>query len=144
MDLTLISRKESPSPPFSRRLSTLAPEQELYLTSPATLDSWVSFTLAQRVHLANIRFPFGPKTTSTSLRELYARHNIKPRKLLFTPLISPKKESTIDMEKLERLPRLLMLVAQRKCVLFLDECVFTNRSIADKVWAKPNSSAIIA
>lgn len=63
------------------------------------------------------------------LRDLYDRHRIKLHVLTISPSYTPKQVEKIRKEKLERLPRLLEAIRRKYVVLFLDECVFTNRSI---------------
>ena len=42
------------------------------------------------------------------------------------------------------MPKVLNLIAKRKRLLFLDEAVFTSRSVMSKVWAKNSDGAVIS
>ena len=42
------------------------------------------------------------------------------------------------MQKLERIEELVKLTARGEIILFVDECMFTNRSILDQTW-RPSS-----
>jgi hypothetical protein len=54
-----------------------------------------------------------------------------------------KQLQKIDKEKAERLLRVIKLIGQYKRVLFIDEAVFTTRSVMKKVWANNKEQAWI-
>lgn len=62
-------------------LHGLSPEQERYLVSAEVLQKWLTFSLRQRVMLANRIFFGDRRVTVYNLRELYARHCVKLRSL---------------------------------------------------------------
>ena len=125
---------------YCRRLTE---EQQRYLTDEDTLRKWLPFNLKQRVLIANKLFKDGPKITERSLRELYARHSIKPRKLKIDVAKSTSTLERIHGLKLGLIENMCAALERKDILLFLDECVFTNRSIVEKVWSKSHFSATI-
>ena len=55
--------------------------------------------------------------------------------------MTEKEKERINAQKLERLPKLLKLTRNKNNVLFLNEAVFTTRSIIKRVWASQAESA---
>lgn len=70
---------------------------------------------------------------------MYSRHAIKLRSTSIQLHHSEKKLAEIERQKEQRLPQLLRDVLSDRVVLYLDECVYTSRTIINKVYRHRNA-----
>lgn len=89
------------------------------------------------MRLLNLHFAENPRVSIASLREAYSLNNIKLHSSAISIKHTPAKLAQIDREKLQRLGPLIEAVNKRQTVVFIDECVYTQRSLIKTVWKKP-------
>jgi len=75
-----------------------------------------------------------------ALRELYELQNVKLRATAIKPLITEKQQRKINEESLVRNERLAAAIRAKRELVFIDEAVFSKRSLIKQTWRKPFQS----
>lgn len=75
---------------------------------------------------------------------MYDLHGIRLVKAPLTLQLTEKQRARIAQELRDRLPALLKALRKREVVVFVDECVFTDRSLLEKTWRKRDQHELIA
>ena len=107
-----------------------------YLTDDHILASWRTFSLRTRVKLFETRFPDRQLSIKT-LRMIYKKMKIKQRVIHVNYEITAAKLKQIDKDLRGCLPRLIRLIEQQSPnLVFIDEAVFSSKSMVQRYWAK--------
>ena len=107
-----------------------------YLTDDHILASWRTFSLRTRVSLFETRFPDRQLSIKT-LRMIYKKMKIKQRAIHVNYELTAAKLQSIDRDLRDRLPRIARLIEQQSPnLVFIDEAVFSSKSMVQRYWAK--------
>jgi len=99
------------------------------LLDPNIIAKWATFTLDQRVALANLKFQDGKQISVPALRELYRLQRIQPRSTGVTQIITPAMQRAITTQRLAGAGSLRAAIEAKHEIVFIDEAAFTKRSL---------------
>ena len=106
----------------------LSNEHIEYLKSDDTLLLWSGKTLEQRCVLFHRHFGIH-SINLTLLQKFYALHKIRRKHVKFTKDIDPDKESEYEVWRLDLKDKISSLKEEGYKIVYLDEAVFTTKTI---------------
>jgi hypothetical protein len=93
-----------------------------------TLDKWAGKPLKERCILFHRQFG-NHRINQTLLRKVYQMHKVKNKKIKKTKPINPDKEVEYENWRLEIKDRIKNLKAKGYRIIFLDETLFTTKTL---------------
>lgn len=123
-------RKKECEIPIRKRygIRFLKPEHVDYLKDDSTLQKWIGRSLKERCvlfhrHFGNFRI------NPTLLSNFYKLHKIKRKKIKHTKMIDPAKEQEYLKWQMDLNNQIKELKEQHFRIIYLDETIFTSKTI---------------
>ena len=128
--MTRKKKKELETIPIKIRygMRYLSAEHTAFLLSPDTLKNWIGFSLEERCLMFHRHFG-NHRINPTLLRRFYHEHKIRKKKIKWVKHINPDKEAEYEEWRLNLKHELSDLRRDHYRIIFLDEAVFTTKTI---------------
>ena len=114
----------------------LKPHEIQWLTSSGTLRAQIGISLKDRCPLFLRKF-LGSHMNPTLLREVYRRHGIRKKKYRWVKVVKDTDEDSRrhDLARMKR--QLTMAKNDGYRIIYLDETMFTRKTVSDTEWTLP-------
>ena len=100
----------------------------MYLRNPLRLKRWAGKSVKERCVLFHRHFG-NHRINPTLLRKVYQIHKIKSKRIKKVKLINPFKEIEYENWRLQIKDEIQKLKLEGKKMIYLDECVFTSKTM---------------
>ena len=108
-----------------------------FLLSPQTLIQWAGFTMKERVVLFHRMFP-NKRISATSLHRLYKANGVTMKSVKINKSTPPPNLHNYEEQRIRTLGKLERATEQHLPVVYLDELIFSKRTIQSKALSLRN------
>ena len=110
-----------------------------FLTSQETLEKQVGRSLNERCVLFHRQFSL-MKISTWKLAQIYKQHGIKKKVIKHTKLRTPRQETRMKQQVTVIAVELQELIDQRYTIIYLDEVMFTTRTVLSREYSNKNQN----
>ena len=125
-----------------KKVRILDQEHYDFLLNPRILERWAGFTMKQRTIMFHRQFT-DKRIAVTSLRRLYLRNGVRCKKVRQEKVMPEQTRQNFIQKSRSLVEDIEQAKREGRLIVYIDEILFSKRSIKLREWAKKNSNLTV-